>query len=133
MKITKRFYFCASHRLFNPSFSEEENRRVFQQCHSPHGHNFTLDVTVEGEIDSRTGMVMNFQELKKIVESQVIHYFDHRDFEKDIPEFRGKVQTVENLVRIVWHRLKPSMPSDARLSRLRLAETENNWAEYDES
>jgi 6-pyruvoyltetrahydropterin/6-carboxytetrahydropterin synthase len=130
MKITRRFSFAASHRLFNPSLPEAENRRIFQQCHERHGHNFTLDVTVEGEIDPATGMVMNFHELKKAVDTRVIRYFDHRDFEKDIPEFAGQVQTVENIIRIIWNRLQPHLPAGVKLSGIKLMETENNWAEY---
>ena len=129
MKITKRFHFCASHRLRNPRLTGAENRRLFGQCHEPHGHNFILDITVEGHVDPRTGMVINFNALKKIVERHVIRGLDHKDFSRDVPEFRRRVQTAENLALIIWARLAPRMPEKVALSRIRLYETENNWAE----
>lgn len=130
MKITKRFGFSASHRLFNPAFSEARNREAFGECNRPHGHNFTLDVTIEGDTDPATGMVINFHTLKRIVDENVVRAFDHKDFGSDVPEFSGKVQTVENLAVIIWQRLCGKMPAGVRLSNVRVAETEGNWAEY---
>ena len=131
MRITKRFNFSASHRLFNPGLSEKENKEIFEECNRPHGHNFTLDIAVEGDVDARTGMVINFHELKRTVKEHVVDYFDHKDFEKDVAEFKDKVQTVENLAKIIWERLKNKIPKEVRLKLIRIAETEKNWVEYD--
>lgn len=130
MKVTKRFNFSASHRLFNSDLNEKENSRLFGACFRPHGHNFTLDVTVEGKINKATGMVINFHEIKDIVNKKVLCLFDHADFSRDIPEFKGKVQTAENLAVIIWNKLKTTMPRDVRLSRITIAETNDNWIEY---
>jgi 6-pyruvoyltetrahydropterin/6-carboxytetrahydropterin synthase len=130
MKITKRFVFSASHRLFNPNLSEKENQCLFGACFQPHGHNFILDVTVEGKVDNKTGMVVNFHELKRIVSENILVHFDHKDFSGDIPEFKGKVQTAENLSRIIWNRLIKKMPGKVRLSNIKISETSDNWVEY---
>lgn len=130
MRITKRFTFSASHRLFNPTLTDEENKKLFEECNRSHGHNFILDITVEGEVNPRTGMIINFHELRKIVEENVITYFDHKDFEHDIAEFKGKVQTVENLAAVIWGRLVGKMPGYVMLVLIRVAETESNWVEF---
>ncbi len=130
MKITKRFNFSASHRLFNNALTDIENREVFGNCNRSHGHNFVLDVMVEGRVDSKTGMVINFHELKNIVGDNVVSYLDHKDFEKDIPEFSNKVQTAENLAIIIWDILAGKLPAGIKLSGIRVAETNDNWVEY---
>lgn len=129
MKITKRFQFSASHYLCNPALSAAENRKIFGACYGLHGHNFTLDVTVEGRVNPRTGMVINFHELKAIVQEQVLDRYDHRDF-RDLPEFKGRVQTAEALSHIIWKRLAGRFPKGVRLSTIRLAETPDNWVEF---
>ena len=132
MRVTKRFTFSASHRLFNRSMADDDNKSLFGQCNRPHGHNFVLEVTVEGPVDPKTGMVINFQDLKHIVNKNVVEYFDHQDFENDIPEFADKVQTVENLARIVWDRLADKFPFGPRLAKIKICETSDNWVELGE-
>jgi 6-pyruvoyltetrahydropterin/6-carboxytetrahydropterin synthase len=130
MEITKRFYFSASHRLINKTLSKKENIGLFNACFQPHGHNFVLDVTVEGNIAKRTGMVINFHTLKEIVVNNVLCCFDHKDFDANIPEFKNKVQTAENLAIIIWGKLKNRFPKGVALSRIRISETNDNWVEY---
>jgi len=130
MKITKRFHFSASHRLFNPALEKSENESLFGACHRAHGHNFIIDVTVEGRVNPKTGMIVNFHDLKATVHTEVIQYLDHKDFEMDIPEFRTKVQTAENLALIIWKRLSGKFPKGIKLSKICIAETPDNWVEY---
>jgi len=89
-----------------------------------------MDITVSGPIDPTTGMIMNFHELKQIVGTYVISYFDHKNFETDIPEFKGNVQTVENLIRIIVDKLCGKWPKGIDLISLKIFETTDNWAEY---
>jgi 6-pyruvoyltetrahydropterin/6-carboxytetrahydropterin synthase len=132
MSITKRFTFSASHRLFNRAMSEDDNRALFGQCNRSHGHNFILEITVEGPVDKKTGMVINFHDLKYIVNTNVVEYFDHKDFERDIPEFADKVQTVEALAQIAWDRLADKFPFGPRLVKIKISETSDNWVEMGE-
>jgi 6-pyruvoyltetrahydropterin/6-carboxytetrahydropterin synthase len=107
-----------------------ENKKLFGACFHPHGHNFILDVTVEGSVNKKTGMVINFHLLREIVKRNVLDHFDHKDFYADIPEFRNKVQTVENLAKIIWGKLRNKLPKMVRLSKVQIAETNDNWVEY---
>jgi len=88
-------------------------------------------VTVEGRVQRTSGMVIDFRQLSAIVKEQVVDYFDHTDFEHDIPEFRTMPQTVENLAVVVWQRLKQKMPARVKLARIRISESDQNWAEYE--
>lgn len=130
MRITKRFYFSASHRLFNKKLSEKENYELFSECSRNHGHNFILDITVTGKPSENTGMVMNFNLLKEIVNKNVIEHFDHADFENNTKEFENKVQTAENLAMIIWEKIHNKMPKGVKLYKIKIAETSNNWVEY---
>jgi 6-pyruvoyltetrahydropterin/6-carboxytetrahydropterin synthase len=130
MKVTKRFTFSASHRLLNSSLPAAENKKIFGTCFHPHGHNFILDVTVDGGVSKKTGMVINFHLLREIVKKNILDHFDHKDFCADIPEFRNKVQTVENLAKIIWMRLRNKLPKMVKLSKIQIAETNDNWVEY---
>ncbi len=129
---TRRFEFSAAHRYWRDDWSPEENERVFGKCTSPygHGHNYTLDVTITGQLDARTGMVMNMTELKAIV-NEVLEEFDHRHLNADTPYFRDQLPTTENIVRVLWRLIAARLPGEARLARLRLYETPELWADYD--
>jgi 6-pyruvoyltetrahydropterin/6-carboxytetrahydropterin synthase len=130
ISVTKRFHFSASHRLFNSKFSEEENCRLFDSCSKQHGHNFVLEVTVSGKINPDTGMVVNFHDLKRIVNDSVVNYLDHSNFETDIPELVNVVHTAENLIVFIAKRISPNLPEGVSLSCLKLHETADNWVEY---
>lgn len=134
VQATRRFEFSAAHRYWRAEWSVEENERVFGKCASPHGHghNYTLDVTITGELDQRTGMVMNMTELKAIV-GEVLEEFDHRHLNEDTPYFKADQPTTENVARVLWRLIVARLPTRARLARLRLYETGELWAEYDGS
>jgi len=127
--VTKRFNFSASHRLFNNTLSAEENCRLFDSCSKQHGHNFNLEVTVKGAVDPVTGMVINFHDLKRIVNESVVNYLDHSNFETDIPELKGIVHTAENLILFIQKKISVNLPPTIKLSGLKLHETNDNWVE----
>ena len=130
--VTRRLYFNAAHRVHNPVLSEEENDRLFGKCNNPnwHGHNYILEVSVRGPIDERTGYVLDLAVLKRIVEKQVIDRVDHRNMNIDVDFMQGIIPTTENIVVQCWRVLEPHV-APGRLARLRLWETENNYAEYE--
>jgi 6-pyruvoyltetrahydropterin/6-carboxytetrahydropterin synthase len=98
--VTRRLQFNAAHRVHNPALSDEENVRLFGKCNNPnwHGHNYTLDVSVRGPVDERTGYVLDLGALKKIVEERAVNLIDHKNFNLDVPFMRGVIPTSENIV-----------------------------------
>ena len=130
--VTRRLRFNAAHRVHNPELSDEENARLFGKCNNPnwHGHNYELEVSVSGPVDERTGYVVDLGRLRDVVEREVIDQVDHRNMNVDVPFMRGINPTTENIVVAIWRALEPVV-APARLARLRLKETENNWVEYD--
>ncbi|MFI5058106.1 MAG: 6-carboxytetrahydropterin synthase [Candidatus Acidiferrales bacterium] len=130
IELGRRYRFAASHRLHSPQFSEEENCRVYGKCSNPfgHGHNYVLEVSLSGEVDSDTGMIANLADLDSFVEHQVIEPFDHRYLNEEVAAFREKVPTTENLCIEIFRRLQ-SFPK-AKLERVRIQETANNSFEY---
>ncbi|MFN2602711.1 MAG: 6-pyruvoyl tetrahydropterin synthase family protein [Gemmatimonadaceae bacterium] len=129
--VTRRLRFNAAHRVFNPSFSDEKNQATFGKCNNPnwHGHNYRLDVSVEGPIDEQTGYVMDLSKLKELVNTEVVDLVDHKNFNLDVPFMRGRIPTSENIIVAFWEILQPAI-APARLVRLVLWETENNYVEY---
>ena len=125
-------HFNAAHRVHNPDLSEEENRALFGKCNNPnwHGHNYTLDVSVTGAVDERTGYVIDLAKLKAIVEREVVNKVDHKNFNLDVDFMRGIIPTTENIVVAMWRVLQPAI-SPGTLTRLVLWETPNNYVEYD--
>jgi 6-pyruvoyltetrahydropterin/6-carboxytetrahydropterin synthase len=128
--VTRRVHFNAAHRLHNPSLSAAENRRIFGLCNNPnyHGHNYELEVSVEGEIDPKTGYVADLGEVKRLVDEHVVQHLDHKNLNLDVPEFRDLIPTTENLVVVIWHLLQGRLPG--RLRRLVLWETPRNYVAY---
>ncbi|MFQ5457446.1 MAG: 6-carboxytetrahydropterin synthase [Myxococcota bacterium] len=129
--LTHRFEFCASHRLHNPSLSDRENIEIYGKCNNPngHGHNYQLDVTITGEPDPETGMVLELSILKRIVEDEICERYDHKNLNLDVPDFKERVPTAENMLVVIWERLRGRIP-EGKLYRLRLTETANNSFEY---
>lgn len=129
--VTRRLRFNAAHRVHNPSLSEEQNERLFGRCNNPnwHGHNYILDVSVVGDIDATTGYVIDLGTLKHIVEKAVVDRVDHRNFNLDVDFMRGTIPTSENIIVAFWTQLEPAV-RPARLARLVLWETDNNYVEY---
>jgi 6-pyruvoyltetrahydropterin/6-carboxytetrahydropterin synthase len=130
--ITRRLTFNAAHRVHNPELSDEENRRLFGKCNNPnwHGHNYVLEVSVAGEVDPRTGYVIDLGDLKRVVEREVVDRADHRNFNVDVEFMRGIIPTTENIVVQCWRLIEPHV-APARLTRIRLWETENHYVEYE--
>ncbi|MGH9816690.1 MAG: 6-pyruvoyl trahydropterin synthase family protein [Candidatus Acidiferrales bacterium] len=124
IRLTRKVEFSASHFYRNPEWSEEENRRVFGKCANPHGHghNYVLEVTVEGEPDPRTGMVLDLKELKDILQQEVLERMDHRFLNHEVPELAEKIPTTENIAATIWSLLEPRI-KQGRLQRVRLYET----------
>ena len=129
--VTRRLMFNAAHRVHNPTLSDEENARLFGKCNNPnwHGHNYTLDVSVQGPIDARTGYVMDLGALKQLVEERVVNKIDHKNFNLDVDFMRGVIPTSENIIVAIWRELEPAI-RPSRLTRLVLWETTNNYVEY---
>ena len=125
---TRRFSFAAGHRYWVDAWSAAENERAFGRLTVPHGHNYTLEVTVEGRIDEVTGMVIDLGELKRVVGETVVERFDHADLNAD-PLFRARVPTTENLAIAIWELLEPKLGAD-RLRRVRVWEDPSLYVDY---
>ncbi len=129
--ITRRETFAAAHRLFKPELSDEENLKLFGKCSNPnwHGHNYTLEVIVAGEVDADTGFVMDLKDLKEIVRKNVITKVDHKNLNLDTDFMKGKIPTSENIVVAIWNELEDKI-TKGKLFSVKLYETENNYFEY---
>jgi 6-pyruvoyltetrahydropterin/6-carboxytetrahydropterin synthase len=129
--VTRRMRFNAAHRVFNPAFSDAQNEATFGKCNNPnwHGHNYDLEVSVEGEIDPDTGYVLDLAKLRDIVDRALIEQVDHRNFNLDVEFMKGIIPTAENIIVEFWKILESAV-APARLTKLLLRETENNYVEY---
>ena len=129
--LTRRAEFSAAHYYHNPDLSPEENRRIFGKCNNPngHGHNYTLEVTVTGEVDARTGMILDVKDLKVALEKEVLAAMDHRFLNQEVPAFAKQIPTTENIAIEIWRRLAPNLPA-GRLYRVRLYETPDLYVDY---
>ena len=130
--VTTELEFSAAHRVFNLEWTDERNQEVFGGCANPnwHGHNYELHVTVEGELDPETGFVMDFRDLKSLVESRVIQDLDHQNVNLDVPWLAGLIPSAENMVVAIWSRLADGLPNEVKLSKLTLWETRRSYVEY---
>ena len=128
--VTRRVHFNAAHRLHNPAWSDDRNRQVFGPCNNPnyHGHNYELDISVEGEVDPETGYVVDLGVVKRIAEQVVLTALDHKNLNLDVAEFRNRNPTAENIVVVIWGLLYERLPG--RLVKLVLWETARNYVEY---
>jgi 6-pyruvoyltetrahydropterin/6-carboxytetrahydropterin synthase len=129
--ITRRETFAAAHRLFNPKFTEEQNKKIFGKCSNPnwHGHNYVLEVVVSGEPDPDTGFVLNIAELKEIIKHNVLEKVDHKNLNTETDFMKGIIPSTENLTVAIWKVLADKIPS-GKLYAVKLSETENNFFEY---
>jgi len=131
--ITRRERFNAAHRLFKPEFSDEKNLEVFGKCSNPnwHGHNYTLFVTVKGDVNPDTGFLVNLKDLSAIIDLLVIEKLDHRNINLEVDFMSGKLASTENLAIGIWNQLsEPIRTMGAQLHSIKLYETENNFVEY---
>jgi 6-pyruvoyltetrahydropterin/6-carboxytetrahydropterin synthase len=122
--ITRKLEFCASHRLYNPDYSDEKNEEVFGLCNNPngHGHNYVMEVTVRGEVHPETGMVLDLKALKKLVNEEIILKVDHKNLNVDVPFLKGVIPTAENALK--------SRLVSGELHEIKLYESERNFVIY---
>ncbi|KAF1379732.1 hypothetical protein PFLUV_G00179100 [Perca fluviatilis] len=129
--ITRAQSFSACHRLHSIHLSDEENKRVYGKCNNPngHGHNYKVEVTVRGKIDSLTGMVMNLTDLKRCIEEVIMIPLDHKNLDEDVPYFASVVSTTENVAVYIWDNMVKVLPSNL-LYEIKIHETDNNVVIY---
>ena len=131
VKVSRKAHFNAAHRLYRPDWSFEKNEEVFGKCNNPkfHGHNYDLIVSVTGEIDKETGYVIDMKALKDIIKSEVEDAFDHKNLNLEVPEFKDLNPTAENIVVVIYDKIKPKLDSDFKLE-ITLYETPRNFVSY---
>jgi 6-pyruvoyltetrahydropterin/6-carboxytetrahydropterin synthase len=131
MYLTRRAEFSSAHYYWNDRWSVEDNERVFGKCanRNGHGHNYTLEVTVAGEVNTTSGFVVDLKELKDILEREVISVYDHRHLNLEVPEFKTANPTTENIAIAIWKRLEGKIPG-AKLHRVRVYEMADLFADY---
>lgn len=130
--LTRKCEFSASHHYHNPKFTAEENRLRFGKCNRPngHGHNYTLEVTVKGEVDATTGFVVDLKELKETMNREVVEAMDHRYLNHEVAEFKEAIPTTENIAIAIWKRLEGKLQQVAKLHRVRLYEMRDLWVDF---
>jgi 6-pyruvoyltetrahydropterin/6-carboxytetrahydropterin synthase len=133
VRLSQKFEFSAAHRLHNPALSEAENRKAFGKCNNPlgHGHNYELQVTLAGEVDTN-GLLIDVPEFERIVAGQVIDRVDHKFLNAEVPEFADLIPSVENIARVIFGWLKPSFKGSTQLASVTVWETPKTWCEYSE-
>ncbi|HEX5034199.1 MAG TPA: 6-carboxytetrahydropterin synthase [bacterium] len=129
--LTRIVQFSASHRLHVPSYSAAKNRQLFGKCNSPngHGHNYKAEVTVTGEVNPETGMVISLTVLKEIIEDTVVRQLDHRNLNLDVPHFKKANPTAENIAIEIWRMISKRLPKSLSLE-IKLFETDKNVVIY---
>jgi 6-pyruvoyltetrahydropterin/6-carboxytetrahydropterin synthase len=129
--LTRKCEFSASHYYHNPEFSPEENRRIFGKCNNPngHGHNYSVEVTVKGEVNPKSGFVIDLKDLKEVLNREVLEVMDHRFLNKEVPEFARVIPTTENIAISIWRRLCPKLQI-AQLHRVRVYETPDLFVDF---
>lgn len=131
MKVCRRETFNAAHRLFRKEWSDEKNLEVFGKCSHPnfHGHNYALEVWIEGDIDPVTGFVIDLKVLKDIILLNVIERFDHRNLNLDCPEFKNINPTTENIAKVIWEILRMNIEDQFKIE-VQVQETDKNKVWY---
>lgn len=129
--VFRKEHFNAAHRLFNASFSNEQNSAVFGKCSYPnyHGHNYELEVKIVGEINPETGYVIDMKVLSTIIKTKVLDKFDHKNLNLDTQEFKNLNPTAENIAVVIYNLLRPHIAKQNDL-KIRLYETERNFVEF---
>jgi 6-pyruvoyltetrahydropterin/6-carboxytetrahydropterin synthase len=131
MKICRRETFNAAHRLFKKDWDDAKNLAVFGKCSHPnyHGHNYALEVWIEGEIDAETGFVIDLKILKNLIIDEIIERFDHRNLNLDCPEFENINPTTENIAVVIWGILREKLDKRFKIE-VQLSETEKNKVSF---
>ncbi|WP_210520533.1 6-pyruvoyl trahydropterin synthase family protein [Hymenobacter terricola] len=129
--ICRTEHFNAAHRLHNPTWSADQNHRVFGKCNNPnyHGHNYNLTVRLTGTVDPETGYVYDMKRLSDLIKHEILDRYDHRNLNLDTEEFQSLNPTAENIAVIIWQRLRPHLDATLALS-VTLHETDRNFVEY---
>lgn len=131
--LTRAVHFSASHRYHRPDWSAAENNRRFGDCALPegHGHNYRCEVTVSGEVDRVTGMVIDLRRLDRVLEAEIVSRFHHRHINTAVPEFGpgGRIPTTENLAAFILEQLQAALPNGVRVERVRVREDRDLWAD----
>jgi 6-pyruvoyltetrahydropterin/6-carboxytetrahydropterin synthase len=132
VRATRLVHFSAAHRLYRADWSDERNAEVFGDCSNPnwHGHNYELEVTVEGPVDPETGFVMDLKRLKDLVEQRVVSEVDHKNLNTEVAWLARVNPSTENVAVAIWERLVGELPERVRLAKVMLRETPRNWVEY---
>jgi len=131
VKVSRKAHFNAAHRLYRPDWSDEKNEDVFGKCNNPnfHGHNYELVVSVTGEIDPETGFVIDMKILKDLIKSEIEEALDHKNLNKEVPEFKALNPTAENISVVIWKKLRPHIEADKKLEVV-LYETPRNFVTF---
>ena len=133
MKVTvsRKAHFNAAHRLYRKDWSDKKNDTVFGKCNNPnfHGHNYDLIVSVTGDIDIETGYVIDIKTLKDIIKVEVEDAFDHKNLNLEVPEFKELNPTAENIVVVIYNKIRPKLKSQLKLE-VTLFETARNFVKY---
>lgn len=129
--ISRKAHFNSAHRLYRKDWTSEKNDMVFGKCNNPnfHGHNYDLIVSVTGEIDQETGFVMDVKILADIIKEEVENQFDHKNLNLDVPEFENLNPTAENIVVVIWDKIRKRIESEFDLEVV-LYETPRNFVTY---
>ena len=128
--ITRTYTFCAAHRLHTDQLSDDMNQKIFGKCNNlnGHGHNYTIQVTVKGELNAETGLITDVNQLDRMVQDTIVNRFDHQHLNFD-PAFQHLTTTGENLARVIWGLLVGRIPS-GQLEKIGVVETRDNFFEY---
>ena len=131
--VTRQVQFDAAHRLYREDYSEERNWEIYGKCanRNGHGHTYTLEAPLSGEINPRTDMVEHFARIKPILHELVVEPLDHRNLNLDVPFLEGIVPTLENVVVVLWERIEKAIGEQSyQLHKLKLGSTPRSWVEY---
>jgi len=135
MLITRRAEFSAAHVCRNPALSDSENEQIYGVEAAPrgHGHNFVVEITLEGAPDPVTGMTYDLKKLRELIQKEVLDVYDHRFLNLEVPPFDRIIPTPENIAAEIWRRLARVLKEPGvRLYRVRLYDTEDSWVDYQE-
>lgn len=131
--VTRRERFNAAHRMYREEWDEQHNERIFGKCSNPnwHGHNYELFVTIKGEPDPETGMLINLKEVSRVIRTEVIEALDHKNINLEVPFMQNRIASTENLAIAIWEVLEASFKElKVKLHAVRISESENNTVEY---
>jgi len=129
--VVRKVHFNAAHRLHNPEWDTEKNEKIFGKCNNPsyHGHNYDLHVTVIGELDPKSGYVIDLKILKEIIKEHILDKFDHKNLNLDTEEFKELNPTAENIAVVIWNILRDKLDNKFDI-KIKLYETPRNYVEY---